>query len=54
LLETSDEAIEEISWTVGYEDPASFRRLFRRLTGVTPGAYRQRFRIPVVSAFRDK
>jgi len=42
------EPIEEISWTVGYEDPASFRRLFKRLTGLTPGAYRQRFQIPVV------
>jgi transcriptional regulator GlxA family with amidase domain len=49
LLETSDQGIEEISWTVGYEDPASFRRLFKRLTGLTPGAYRQRFKIPVVS-----
>jgi transcriptional regulator GlxA family with amidase domain len=49
LLETSDEPIEEISWAVGYEDPASFRRLFKRLTGLTPGAYRQRFQIPVVS-----
>ena len=47
LLETSDESIEEISWAVGYEDPASFRRLFKRLTGLTPGAYRQRFRIPI-------
>jgi transcriptional regulator GlxA family with amidase domain len=50
LLETSHEPIEEISWAVGYEDPASFRRLFKRLTGLTPGAYRQRFQIPVVSA----
>jgi transcriptional regulator GlxA family with amidase domain len=49
LLETSDEAIERISWTVGYEDPASFRRLFKRLTGLTPGAYRQRFRVPAIS-----
>jgi transcriptional regulator GlxA family with amidase domain len=49
LLETSDEPIEEVSWAVGYEDPASFRRLFKRLTGLTPGAYRQRFRIPEVS-----
>ena len=47
LLETSDEPIEEISWAVGYEDPASFRRLFKRLTGLTPGAYRQRFQIPL-------
>ncbi len=49
LLETSDEPIEEISWAVGYEDPASFRRLFKRLTGLAPGAYRQRFQIPVVT-----
>jgi len=48
LLESSDEPIEEISWAVGYEDPASFRRLFKRLTGLAPGAYRQRFQIPVV------
>jgi transcriptional regulator GlxA family with amidase domain len=48
LLEASDEPIEEISWAVGYEDPASFRRLFKRLVGMTPGAYRQRFRIPVL------
>jgi transcriptional regulator GlxA family with amidase domain len=50
LLETSDAGIEQISWTVGYEDAASFRRLFKRLTGLTPAAYRQRFQIPVVSA----
>jgi transcriptional regulator GlxA family with amidase domain len=46
LLETSDQPIEEISWAVGYEDPASFRRLFKRLTEMTPGAYRQKFEIP--------
>ena len=50
MLETGDRPVEEISWAVGYEDPASFRRLFKRLTGVTPGAYRQRFQIPAVSA----
>ena len=50
LLEASDRSVEEISWAVGYEDPASFRRLFKRLTGMAPGAYRQRFRIPVVTA----
>jgi transcriptional regulator GlxA family with amidase domain len=49
LLETTDEPVEEISWAVGYEDPASFRRLFKRVTGLTPGAYRQRFQVPVSS-----
>lgn len=49
LLETSDQPIEEISWAVGYEDPASLRRLFKRLTGLAPGAYRHRFQIPAMS-----
>jgi transcriptional regulator GlxA family with amidase domain len=45
-LERTDAPIDEISWRVGYEDPAFFRRLFRRITGLAPGAYRKRFRIP--------
>lgn len=45
-LERSTIAVDEISWKVGYEDPAFFRRLFKRLTGMTPGAYRKTFTIP--------
>jgi len=45
-LERTDAPVDEISWRVGYEDPAFFRRLFRRTTGMAPGAYRKRFRIP--------
>jgi transcriptional regulator GlxA family with amidase domain len=45
-LERTDASVDEISWRVGYEDPAFFRRLFKRTTGVAPGAYRKRFRIP--------
>jgi transcriptional regulator GlxA family with amidase domain len=45
-LEQSDVPIDEVSWKVGYEDPASFRRLFRRVTGVAPGIYRRRYRVP--------
>jgi transcriptional regulator GlxA family with amidase domain len=45
-LEGTHEPIDEISWRVGYEDPAFFRRLFKRTTGLAPGAYRKRFRIP--------
>jgi transcriptional regulator GlxA family with amidase domain len=44
LLETSDTAIDAIAAEVGYEDPASFRRLFKRTTGITPHDYRRRFR----------
>jgi transcriptional regulator GlxA family with amidase domain len=45
-LERTGAPIDEIGWAVGYEDPAFFRRLFKRLTGITPGAYRRKFRVP--------
>ncbi|WP_374467003.1 GlxA family transcriptional regulator [Ferrovibrio sp.] len=45
-LERTNDSVEEIGWRVGYEDPAFFRRLFKRLTGVTPGHYRRQFQIP--------
>lgn len=45
-LEQSDTAIDRISWDVGYEDAAAFRRLFKRVVRVTPGAYRRKFAIP--------
>jgi transcriptional regulator GlxA family with amidase domain len=43
LLESSDQPVEEICFTVGYEDPSFFRRLFKRRTGVTPARYRRVF-----------
>ena len=46
LLEATSESIEDISWAVGYEDPAAFRRLFKRLTELRPGEYRRRFHLP--------
>jgi transcriptional regulator GlxA family with amidase domain len=45
-LERTEAPVEEISWKVGYEDPAFFRRLFKRVTGMAPAAYRRRFGIP--------
>lgn len=45
-LERTSAAVDEISWRVGYEDAAFFRRLFRRTTGMAPGAYRKRFQVP--------
>jgi len=43
LLETTAKPTEEVGAAVGYRDPSSFRRLFKRLTGVSPARYRQRF-----------
>jgi transcriptional regulator GlxA family with amidase domain len=45
-LERSNDAIDEISWQVGYEDAAFFRRLFKRVTNLTPGAFRRHYRMP--------
>lgn len=47
-LEQTDAPVDEIGWNVGYEDPAFFRRLFKRIAGIPPGAYRRKFK---VSAF---
>ena len=35
--------MQEICQRVGYEDPAFFRTLFKRHTGMTPAEYRARF-----------
>jgi len=45
-LERSGASVEQISWQVGYEDSASFRRLFKRIVGVSPGDYRRKFSLP--------
>lgn len=44
-LERTDAPIDDISWNVGYEDAAAFRRLFKRIARVTPGAYRRKFAV---------
>lgn len=48
MLETSDETVESIGRQVGYQDPVSFRRLFKRLCGLSPADYRRKLRIPRV------
>ncbi len=45
-LERTEAPVDEISWQVGYEEPAFFRRLFKRITGMIAGAYQRKFRIP--------
>lgn len=42
-LERTEQSIEAIGHEVGYEDGVSFRRLFKRKTGLTPSEYRRKF-----------
>jgi YesN/AraC family two-component response regulator len=49
MLENGELSADEIAATVGYENPAFFRRLFKRSTGLTPGAYRRMFK-PMVES----
>lgn len=43
-LERTDKSVDTISFEVGYENAAFFRRLFKRATRLTPAAYRRKFR----------
>jgi transcriptional regulator GlxA family with amidase domain len=43
MLETGEADIDGIAEMVGYDDPASFRRLFKRRVRLTPAAYRRKF-----------
>jgi transcriptional regulator GlxA family with amidase domain len=43
LLQFGNLSIEAIAWEVGYGDPGAFRKVFTRVTGLTPGEYRRRF-----------
>lgn len=38
-------SVDAIAWEVGYADPATFRKVFRRIVGLTPSVYRQRFQV---------
>ena len=42
-LEESDSTVEEVCLAAGYEDFSFFRRLFKRLTGLSPAQYRKMF-----------
>lgn len=54
LLETELLAADEIAAAVGYENSAFYRRLFKRCTGLTPGAYRRMFRPLTAGVGRDR
>ncbi|PSL31967.1 AraC-like DNA-binding protein [Chitinophaga ginsengisoli] len=43
LLYYTDKPVKTIAWELGFEDHTYFSRLFRKLTGETPGAFRNKF-----------
>ncbi|HMB57552.1 MAG TPA: helix-turn-helix domain-containing protein [Arenimonas sp.] len=45
LLESTHLSFDEIVERCGYSDSASFRKLFKRATAMTPGDYRERYRL---------
>ena len=45
LLERTPTPVDRVAWDIGYSDPAAFRKLFQKLTGLPPATYRQQFGI---------
>jgi transcriptional regulator GlxA family with amidase domain len=43
LLEQEKTSNDEIGVEIGYDDPVSFRRVFKRYCGLSPAAYRKKF-----------
>ena len=43
LLQFSKAPVDRIAWDVGYADAGAFRKVFRRIVGLTPNEYRRRF-----------
>jgi transcriptional regulator GlxA family with amidase domain len=44
LLIETDQPVSTLCYAVGYSDPPSFARLFTRLSGLAPGAFREQYR----------
>jgi transcriptional regulator GlxA family with amidase domain len=45
LLETTYTSVEEVARSCGYQDLGTFRRIFLRVTGELPAAYREHYRL---------
>lgn len=42
-FETTQDTVDAISYSVGYEDVSAFRKVFYKIVGLTPREYRKRF-----------
>lgn len=45
MLEFTTKSVDQIAWSVGYEDAGAFRKVFQKVLGLSPGEYRNRFAI---------
>lgn len=45
MLQFTTQPAEAVAWQVGYTDAGAFRKVFLRITGLTPGEYRRRFSV---------
>lgn len=50
LLEFTKRPVDQIAWSVGYEDAGAFRKLFQRIIGLSPSDYRHRFGVASTAA----
>jgi transcriptional regulator GlxA family with amidase domain len=50
VLEFTNDTIDHIAWTVGYQDPSAFRAIFKKITGLAPSDYRSRFGVSPAKA----
>ncbi|AQG81507.1 GlxA family transcriptional regulator [Spirosoma montaniterrae] len=48
-LESSRENVNEVMYSVGYSDPKAFRLTFRKITGLSPLEYRQKYNRDVMA-----
>ncbi|WP_158825408.1 GlxA family transcriptional regulator [Mucilaginibacter lacusdianchii] len=48
-LESSRENINEVMYNVGYTDPKAFRTIFKKITGLSPVEYRNKYNKPLVA-----
>ena len=44
MLEADINSNDEVGVAIGYDDPVSFRRVFKRYSGLSPAAYRKKFK----------
>ncbi len=52
LLEFTRDSVDRIASASGYQDPGGFRRIFKRVVGLSPAEYRRRFQRTTQESFQ--